>query len=69
MQAGDNASDDKGFARCLVKGRRVSEDTIVLSCECFAQTMPMGGSQLAVAMLGSDKQTTGSRSPGQYSIG
>lgn len=52
-----------------MKGRRVSEDTIVLSCECFAQTMPMGGSQLAVAMLGSDKQTTGSRSPGQYLIG
>jgi hypothetical protein len=63
VRASDDAGDNKEFARCLVKGSpTVSEGTIALSCECFGQTMPVGGSQLAVAVLGSNKQIIGSRS-------
>ena len=46
----------KGFVNCLA-ARPGSEDTIVLSCEWTEQTMPVGGSQLAVAVLGSNKQS------------
>lgn len=48
----------------------MSEDTIVQSCERIEQTLPVGSSRLAVAVLGSDKPIiTGSQPQGHQFIG